>query len=74
MRQISFMDHRGAVVKNRQARGSRHGNARLTEEVVALAKLKMRNGEKPYRVAKHLGISISGVYLIRDGKAWRHVA
>ena len=66
-------NNRDKVNKDRQTRGESNGNSILTEDVVR----RLRSGElKPSRqLARKLGLAdVSHLYLVRDGKHWKHVA
>lgn len=58
------------VEKQRQARGSSHGNAKLIEaDVIAIRAAKLPHRE----IAKTFGISLANVGFIRARIAWKHV-
>ena len=60
--------------RDRQAKGSRNGRSKLTEEQVAAAKRMLADGTAPdARIARMLGVSKSVVRDIRRGKTWKHV-
>ena len=60
--------------RDRQAKGSRNGRSKLTEEQVAAAKRVLTDGRVPdARVARMLGVSKSVVRDIRAGKTWDYV-
>lgn len=56
-----------------RARGSRHGNAKLTESIVADIITRLMTGETSARVAQAFGVSAATVRLIRTGDMWPHV-
>lgn len=58
--------------KGRSPKGSARPNARLTEALAAEAKRRLANGERPWAIAKALGIGATSVYPIRDGRTWSH--
>jgi phosphoglycolate phosphatase-like HAD superfamily hydrolase len=53
-----------------RAEGVRHGNAKLTKAQVLGAVASKRGGEKAPSIAARLGISISTVFLIMQGKRY----
>jgi hypothetical protein len=55
-------------------RGSRHVQAKLTEEIVAGVKAAIRGGKTQYRIAKELGVSAQMINDIAKGRTWKHVA
>lgn len=60
--------------RDRQAKGSRNGRSKMTEEQVAAAKRVLADGRVPdARVARMLGVSKSVVRDIKAGKTWDHV-
>lgn len=61
---------RDRTKKARDARGERHGNAKLTEEMVRL----IRNSSlSSYKLAPLMGVSTTTIKEIRKGTIWRHV-
>lgn len=63
---------RDKVAKQRQARGERHGNAKLTADAVrAIVALKGRSS--PSVVAAEYGVSRQRIDQIWDGAGWRHL-
>lgn len=59
------------VSKGRQARGSVHGIAKLSEASV----LVIRQSREPLAaLASRLGVSCSAISLVRRRETWRHVA
>ena len=58
------------VKKGRQARGARHGSAKLSESQV----LAIREDARVHRlIAQEYGVSQSVVSNIKTGKLWRHL-
>lgn len=58
------------VLRNRQARGSSHGNAKLNEEQV----IEIRAAQGKQRdIAKRYGVTQALVQLIKARKSWTHV-
>lgn len=63
------------VAKQRQARGSRQGSARLTEaDVVALRSEWRRGGVTQAGLGKRFGVGESTVHKIVHRQTWRHLA
>jgi hypothetical protein len=58
------------MLKNRQAKGEKHGNSRLTESQALEAKF---SSEKPEVLAKKFGYSASGIRQIKAGTAWKYL-
>lgn len=56
--------------KDRHARGSRHGHAKLTEDAVRAIRADAR---RTSLVAKDYGVSARLIRFIRQGRIWRHV-
>ena len=61
-----------AVTRDRQARGSRHGAAKLTEQQVLAIRADPRKGQHT-AIAKDYGITPSAVYSILTGRKWKHL-
>ncbi len=57
----------------RQARGEKHGQAKLTVVQVLDIRTRLAGKEPAKRIARHFGISSTAVRFIRDGKTWAHV-
>lgn len=55
------------------AKGSQKSNALFTEEEVRQIKIRLKNGEIGYRIAKDLKVSKEVIACIRRGKTWKHV-
>lgn len=66
-------NRRDSVTKQRQARGSGHGIAKLKEEDIIQIRYLVGQGISHRIVAKMFGIHRTNVGLIIQGKAWRHV-
>lgn len=63
------------VRKDRQARGSRNGRAKLSEEQVRRIRDLLRSGDIPQSdLAKSFGVSRSVIRDIEKGRTWRHVS
>lgn len=56
--------------KHRQARGTRHPRAKLTELQVAEIKTRLQAGEGVRHTARAFGISYTTARSIRDGRCW----
>ena len=61
------------VCHGRVPLGSRHGNAKLTEEKVKLARHLVASGHKLKDVAALIGCSKSNIHFIVKGTTWAHV-
>jgi hypothetical protein len=64
------------VAKDRQAKGSRNGRAKLTEsDVVEIRALASRpDWPGPTEVARRYGVTRRAIRFVVDGDKWRHVA
>ena len=62
------------VIKGRQARGSRAGGAKLTENDVLYVHDRVTAGDSYAAIAKHLGISRQHVRRIATGRSWPHLS
>lgn len=63
------------VAKGRQAVGSRHHNARLTEEQVAEIRARYRPGVVTlHMLADEYGVNFRTISTVVTGQAWKHVA
>ena len=58
------------VSKNRQAKGIKHGNAKLTDSQAIEAKFGF---EKPKILAKKFSYSAAMIRQIRNGDYWKHL-
>jgi hypothetical protein len=67
---IADMHARGRATK---ARGSRDGNAKLTEAQVYEIKLALVRGERQYVLAARYGVSFQLISEIARGKIWNHI-
>lgn len=63
------------VAKGRSApqHGTLNPQALLTEEIVAIIKQRLRNGERQNKIAAEVGVSKSTINMIALGKRWSHV-
>lgn len=62
-----------AAERGQQARGSRNGSAKLTEQAVADIRLRVRSGERQKDLAQEYGVSAATVCEAVSGKLWAHV-
>lgn len=60
--------------KERQAKGARNANARLTDEAVAELRERARSGEPLKELAAEFGIGRTTASSVVRGTTWRHVA
>jgi hypothetical protein len=57
--------------KNRQAKGERHGRAKLSEaQVIAI----INDPRTQYEIARDYSVTRTQVSLIKSGKSWKHVS
>jgi len=62
--------------KCREARGARHGNAKLTECDVREIRSRYVRGSSTsgqYALAKHFGVGHSSIWRILSGRTWSHI-
>lgn len=59
--------------RNRQAKGSRNGGAKLTEPQAAEVKRRVLLGEGQSALAREFGISQTAVWEIKAGRKWAHL-
>lgn len=64
---------RDMIKKGRNAKGSKHGCAKLNEEKVIEIKKLLSIGVTCSRIAKEYEMSSSTIKRIKNGKLWRHV-
>lgn len=64
---------RDKVSKGRQSRGTRIGNARLTNDIVQEIRARVLQGEPGVQIARSLSISKSTVSMVANRHIWRHV-
>ncbi len=57
----------------RQARGTRHGRARLTETAVDELRQLRAQGWTRVRLASRFGVSTAAIWSVLNGKTWTHV-
>lgn len=53
--------------------GSRNGQSKLTERDIPGIRTRLEAGEKPGPISRSLGVSHAAIWLIQQGRAWRHV-
>jgi hypothetical protein len=61
------------ILHGTQARGSRHGWAKLTETDIPLIRARRAEGAVQWKIAEEFGVSRTVIKLILKGKIWRHV-
>ena len=66
-------NNKDMVGKGRQARGSRMGTAKLSDDEIRSIRNCVKAGQKQRDVAKRFGVSQSSVSLIALGRTWAHV-
>jgi hypothetical protein len=54
-------------------RGGNHWNAGLTESVVPRIRALYADGISPKKIAEKYGVSRNAIYLLLQGKTWKHV-
>ncbi len=65
--------YRRMAVTERQPRGERKGNAKLTEQDVREIRRLLADGETLRAIASSFGVSKGPITMISRGKSWRHV-
>jgi len=61
------------VIKNRQAKGSKNGTSKLSENQVKEIKKMLHLGNTGPEIAKKYSVHYTTIYRIRDEKNWSHV-
>lgn len=61
------------ILANRQAKGSKNGNSKLTEDCVKKIKNLLSNGEKASVIAKIFSVTPEQIYNISSGSQWKHI-
>lgn len=61
------------VQKDRQSKGSKRYNAKLTEKDVKVIKRRLLKGEKPRIIAEDFGVDPTTISAINKGRNWKHV-
>jgi hypothetical protein len=61
------------IIHGTQARGSRHGWAKLTETDIPLIRARRAAGAFQRVIAEEFGVSRTVIKLVLKGKIWRHV-
>ena len=59
--------------KSRQARGSRQGLSKLTEQQVYEIKGRLESGETLKSIAAHYGVQFTTIHAIKAGATWGHL-
>ncbi len=67
-------NQRDMVVKNRSARGEKHGMASLTREVVIKIRSLHKSGISQIDLAGMFGTSHSSVNSVVNFKTWKHIS
>jgi hypothetical protein len=62
------------ISKGRNPRGERHGQARISQEIVVLIRAACESGATQHKVAKLYGLSQQQVSSIVTRHTWKHVA
>lgn len=77
-RHLSAGDHQQNVAdmmrRQRQQKGSRNGQAKLTERQVAEIRQRAAQGERRRLLADEFKVSETTIYRLANGEGWRHVA
>lgn len=60
-------------MKNRDAKGSKNGRAKLDEDQVKLIKLDISKGFRAKDIANKYNVSKNIIYYIKSGETWSHV-
>lgn len=63
---------RDMIIKNRMARGSRRGKAKLTEEQVFVIK-KLIGRKRQCDIARMFGVTYQTIQAIEQNRVWKHV-
>lgn len=61
------------VVRDRQAKGSQHGNSKLTEQLVSEIRNHHHNGMQTKELTILYSVSRNTIQNVVNGKAWKHV-
>lgn len=64
---------RDKILANRQAKGSKNGNSKLTEYDVKKIKQMLKNGEKIKNVSDIFNVSTTQIRNINDLSQWKHI-
>ena len=59
--------------KNRQARGEKHGSAKLNQTQIRKIRRRADNNEPRKDIAKDFGVSVRTIWSIKTRKTWEHV-
>ena len=66
-------NHADRNAKGRQAKGEKHGRAKLTEDDVVEIKMRLAAGESRGQIARDFGVDTAAVRFIDVGEHWKHV-
>jgi DNA-binding NarL/FixJ family response regulator len=64
---------RDRVERNRQAKGSKNGSAKLNEQQVKEIKIMLKNGFTQKEIAIKFNMSQATIGFIASGRLWKHV-
>ena len=59
--------------RNRQAKGSKNGSSKLTEQDIEPIRLLISNGHTLKSIGDRYGVSHSTIWLLKAGKMWMHI-
>ena len=59
--------------KNRQAKGERIAQAKLTSEDVIQIRQRLKAGETQLALSKEFGVNKLAISMVKNHKTWRHV-
>jgi len=59
--------------RNRQAKGSSHGKAKLSEQQVRLIKLRLQDNLSHQKIAEEFGVRHGTIHAIAVGRSWSHI-
>jgi len=60
-------------IRNGGNKGEEIGTSKVTEQQVREIKIRLKNGETPYQIAKNYPIGKDAIYHIKWGRRWKHV-
>lgn len=66
-------NNRDCVNKDRHPKGERHGNAKLTEEIVKKIRHFLKMKIVATEIARQLKVSLHAIYHIKNGKTWKNI-
>lgn len=64
---------RDKTKKGRQAKGSRHGMSKLTEEIVRTIRRELKQGVQGVVLARRYGVSATTISAVVSGQNWSHI-